>query len=82
MPLAGLLELATPPPATQPMPLRLTQGAAKAPEQAIVVLAGVVDPVLVDDAGVGQGTELDEPVPVASGLAHVAEGLAVEGLGA
>jgi hypothetical protein len=67
LPLAGLLDLATQQSATQPMQLRLAHRAAKAQEQAIIVLAGVVDPVLVDNEGVGERTDLDKPVPVATG---------------
>jgi hypothetical protein len=47
--------------------LGLAPGAEDAQQQAVGVLAGVVDPVLVDDQGVGQGADLQQAVPVGAG---------------
>ena len=49
------------------MQLGLGHGALEAQQQAVGVLAGVVDAVLVDDQGLGQGTELEQAIPVAAG---------------
>src|SRR6266700_2269601 len=65
--LAGFLELAAQQAGPQPVQLSLGQGALEAEQEAIIVLAGVVDAVLVDDQGLGQGTQLQQPLTVAGG---------------
>ena len=35
-------------------------------EKTVGVLSGVIDPILVDDQGVGEGTDLDETIPIAA----------------
>ena len=46
------------------MKLRLTHRALESQEQAIVEVARIVDAVLVEDQRLGEGTDLQEPVPV------------------
>jgi len=44
--------------------LGLAHRALEAEQQPIVEVRGVVDPILVEDEGIGQGTDLEQPVPV------------------
>ena len=48
----------------QHMQLGLTHRALEPEQQAIVEIARIVDAVLVEDQSVGQGANLQQPVPV------------------
>ena len=60
-------QLAAEEPVAKPVKFRFAHGAQYAQEQAIRILAGVVDAVLVDDERIGQGADLQQPVPVGAG---------------
>ena len=47
------------------MQFGLAHGALEAQEEPVIVLTRIVDAVLIDDEGVGEGANLDEAVPVA-----------------
>lgn len=64
---AGLLQLAAQQPAAQPMQFGLAHRAPESQQQAIVVLVGIVEAVFVDDQGLGQRADLQEPIPIAAG---------------
>ena len=51
-------------PGAQQMEFGLTHGALEAEEEPVVEVGGVVDAVLVEDQGVGEGAQLEQPVPV------------------
>jgi hypothetical protein len=46
--------------------LRFAHRALEAQEQAVIILAGIVDAFLVNDQRVGQGTDLQQVIPVAA----------------
>jgi hypothetical protein len=53
----------------------------EAEQKAIVVLAGVVEAVFVDDQGLGQGTDLQQTIPVAGGAGEAGGFQAEDGAG-
>ena len=65
--LFGAGQLAAEQAVAEPVQFGLAHGAEDAQQQAVGVLGGVVDAVLVDDQGVGQGTDLQQAIPVAAG---------------
>lgn len=64
--LLGLLQLAAEQPTPQPMECGLAHRPLEAQQQAIVVEAGVIDALFIDDQGLGQGADFQEPIPVAT----------------
>ena len=46
------------------MQFGLAHGSQESQEKTVRVLSGVVDSVFVDDQGVGEGTDLDETIPI------------------
>ena len=64
------------------MQFGFAHGAQDSQEQAVVVLSGIIDAVLVDDQGVGQGTDLDESIPVAARTGQAGGFQAEDGAGA
>src|SRR3954451_19466226 len=64
---AGLLELAAQQAGTEPVQFGLAHGAEDPQEQTVGVLRGIIDPVVVDDQGISQGTDFDEGIPIAAG---------------
>ena len=64
--LGGLLELATQEAGTKQVEFGLAHRPQESQEEAVGVLSGVIDPILVDDQGVGEGTDLDETIPIAA----------------
>ena len=51
-------------PGAEQMEFGLAHGALEAEEEPVVEVGGVVDAVLVEDQGVGEGAQLEQPVPV------------------
>jgi hypothetical protein len=51
----------------QPVQVCCAHGAAESSEQPIIVLSRIIDSIFVDDPGIGQGTDLNEAIPVATG---------------
>ncbi len=66
-PLARLLPQAAQEPLPEPVQLRLAHRPLEPQQQAIIVLARVVDAVFIDHQGLGEGADLQEPIPVAAG---------------
>jgi hypothetical protein len=62
----GFGQLAAPEALPQPVQFRLTPRAFEAQEQAIILLAGIVEAFLVHDQRVGQRTDLPQVIPVAA----------------
>src|SRR5262245_15194205 len=48
----------------QPMEFGFAHRAAKPQEQPIIILARVIDPILVNDESIGEGTDLNEAIPI------------------
>ena len=65
--LGGLLQLAAQEAGTEQVEFGLAHGAQESQEETVGVYGGVVDSILVDDQGVGEGTDLDETIPIAAG---------------
>ena len=65
----------------EPVEFGLAHGAEDAEQQAVGVLAGVVDAVLVDDQGVGQGADLQQAIPVTAGAGQAGGFQAEDGPG-
>jgi hypothetical protein len=63
----GLLLLAPEQPRPDPVQLGFAHGPLDPQQQAVVVLCGIVNAILVDDEGIRQTTDLDETIPVAAG---------------
>ena len=61
----GLFQLAAQEPVAQPVQLGFAHGAFEAQQQAIIVLTGVIDPLFINDEGIGQGTDFKQPIPIA-----------------
>jgi hypothetical protein len=57
--------------------LRLAHGALETEQQTVVEVGRIVDAVLVEDEGVGEGADLEQPVPV-GGVAGEARDLEAE----
>lgn len=51
----------------EPVEFSFTHGAQDAEQQAIRILAGIVDAILVNDQGIGQGTDLQQAIPITAG---------------
>jgi hypothetical protein len=51
----------------QPMEFGLRHRPLEAEQQAIIVVRGIIDAFLVNDQGVGQGADFQQPVPVTTG---------------
>ena len=68
--LLRFFELAPDQTTVQPVQFRFAHGAAESQEQAIIVLAGVIDPIFVDHQGVAQRTDLNEAIPVTAGASQ------------
>src|SRR5215813_2893534 len=49
------------------MEFGLAHRAPKAQEQTIIILARIIEAILVDDEGIGEGTDLNEAIPLATG---------------
>ena len=77
----GAGQLAAEQSVAEPVKFRLAHGAEDAEEQAVGVLAGVVDAVLVDDQGVGQGADLQQAIPVTTGAGQAGRFQAEDGAG-
>ena len=54
-------------PASEDVQLGLTHGALQAEQQPVVEVVQVIDPVRVDDQGVGQRGQLEQPLEVRAG---------------
>ena len=67
LPGLGLLLLAPQQPRPNPVQLGFAHGAFDPQEQAVIVLSGIINAILVDDEGIRQATDLDEAIPVAAG---------------
>ena len=77
----GLLQLAPQQPRAEPVQLGFAHGALDPQEQAVVVLSGIINAILVDDEGIGQATDLDEAIPVAAGTRQARRFQAEDGAG-
>jgi hypothetical protein len=61
-----LFELAANQAAMQPMEFRFAHRAPESQEQSIIVLSRVVNAVFINDEGLGEGTDLNEAIPIAT----------------
>jgi hypothetical protein len=59
-----LLQFAAQKAATNQVKFGLAHGSQESKEKPVGVLSGVINPVLVDNQCVGQGTDLDETIPI------------------
>src|SRR5207253_3289258 len=64
LPPPRLAEYPTQKAGAQHVQLRLAHGALEAQQQAIVEVARVVDAILIEDQGVTEGADLQEPMPI------------------
>lgn len=63
-PVLRLFQLAADQTAGKPMKFGFTHGPPKSQQQALVVLPGIVNPILVNDEGIGEGADLNQPIPI------------------
>ena len=61
----GLFQLAAQEPAPQPVQLRFAHGALEAKQEAVIILAGVINALFINDEGIGQSTDFEQPIPIA-----------------
>ena len=64
--LLRFFELAPDETTVQPGPFCCAPGASASSEQPLIILPRLIDPVVVDEARVGQGTDRNRAVPVAA----------------
>jgi hypothetical protein len=67
LPLFRSRQLATEQAIAEPVKFGFTHGAQDAQQQAIRILAGIVDAILINDQGIGQGTDLQQAIPITAG---------------
>jgi hypothetical protein len=60
----GFFQLAAHEATAEPVEFRLAHGSFEAQEEPVIVLTGIVDPFFVHHQRVGQGTNLDEAIPI------------------
>jgi len=63
----SLMEFGALEPQAQGMQFGMAPGALEAQEDAVVEIVGIIDPIMIDDEGIRQGTESEQPVPIGLG---------------
>jgi len=66
-PVVGLVQLAAQQAAAQPVPLGCAHRPLEAQQQAVIGLAGVIDPLFINDERVGQRAHFEQSIPITRG---------------
>jgi hypothetical protein len=69
-PLFGFRQLASQEPLPQPVKLRLAHGALEAEQEPIIVVTGIIDAFFINDERLGESTNLQEVIPIATGTSQ------------